>query len=84
MSELEIEIGKTLGASAFFVYQYVKHNPGATQNMICIDLGLSTETVHRVMINLVDTKVVTQLEKRSETRARKYKENEAKETWKFH
>jgi predicted transcriptional regulator len=84
MSDLEMEIGRTLGPAAFFIYQYIKHNPGSTQIEMQTGLGLSWCTVRRLLIALEETKVINHTLKVGQSRTREYRENGAKETWKFH
>lgn len=83
MSELEMEIGRTLGASCFFIYQTIKHNPGATSIDIEMETGLSKYCVLGNLKKLVETGVLNETLKPGHSRLKAYRENQ-KETWKFH
>lgn len=85
MNELEMEIGRTLGSSAFFIYQFIKNNPRVTSKDIQCETGLSEHCVWMTLNKLKDTNVVRFSERVAGYRKSKmYVENEAKETWKFH
>lgn len=84
MTDLEIEIGRSIGASAFFVYQTIKANPGLTKKEIECETGLSTACVFAVVRKLVDSKVIITKEKSHKIRSSLYIENKEKELWKFH
>lgn len=84
MSELEMEIGRTLGASCFFIYQFIKYNPGATSRDIQIETGLSENCVWMSLNKLKSANVLRTKLKTGTSRVSEYKENEARETWMFH
>lgn len=85
MSELEMEIGRTLGSSAFFVFQFIKNNPGSTSRDIQVETGLSENCVWITLNKLKDTNVVKYTERTAGYRKSKmYVENGEKDTWKFH
>lgn len=86
MSELEMEIGRTLGASCFFIYQTVKHNPNVTAKELECETGLSKTCIDNSLRKLYETGVLERKmpEKGPAPRPYLYKENDRKETWKFH
>lgn len=85
ISELEMEIGRTLGASCFLVYQFIKHNPGVTSNEIHIETGLSKNCVWTSLNKLKDTNVVKVREKLvGYNKNHLFSHNEEQQTWKFH
>lgn len=82
MNDLEVEIGRTLGASAFFVYQVVKENPNSTALDIQVETGLSETCVSTVLAKLRKAKV---LEYKNIYKCKfSYKENKEKDKWEFH
>lgn len=88
MLELELEIARTLGASSFLIYQFIKHNPGSRVIDIQTETGLSEYCVWQNLTKLKDCNIVHYKEvkvvKRQTTRAKEFRENEERETWKFH
>lgn len=84
MNELEMELGRTLGASCFFVYQALKQSPSMSRRDIEMETGLSEVTVLRCINVLKETNVIKQLNKQQGVRPPLYAKNEEKETWKFH
>lgn len=84
MNELEMEIGRSLGASSFFIYQFIKANPGATSRDIQVETGLSENCVQSCLVKLRETNVVESKLQPGASRWKVYKENKERETWKFH
>lgn len=85
MSELELEIARTLGASAFLIHQFVKNNPNATSTEIQIETGLSENCVWTNLNKLKSTNVLQFSKKQYSNYKRKvYRENEDRQEWKFH
>lgn len=84
MTELEMEIGRLLGASAFFIYQTIKHNPGFTARDIEIETGLSENCVQKTLQRLRECKAVNFRLKPGTSKTQLYSPNEERETWKFH
>jgi predicted transcriptional regulator len=85
MSELEMEIGRTLGASAFFIYQTLKYNPKSSLKDLAVETGISDRQIKVYLKHLLDCNVIT----RQQVFLRYckgfiYQLNEEKETWKFH
>lgn len=80
MSELELEIGRTLGASAFLIYQYIKFNPRATSREIQIETGLSENCV---WMTLKELKYANIISYNTRVKTNEYVENKEKDTWKF-
>lgn len=84
MNDLEMEIGRTLGASAFFIYQAVKNNPRLSTRDIEVETGLSYNQIQVHLKNLRECNIL----KRDKvfltnTNGYLYTPNE-KELWKFH
>lgn len=86
MNELEMEVGRLFGASSFYIYQFVKHNPNVTSLDIEIETGLSQGCVQSNLVKLRESKVLTYnlVKKRNGNKLHIYKANEEKETWKLH
>jgi DNA-binding transcriptional regulator GbsR (MarR family) len=85
MSELELEIGRTLGASSFLIYQFIKFNPGVTHLEIQIETGLSQNCVSQCLKKLKETNVLKyKTRSAGYVKSSQYSENKEKETWKFH
>jgi predicted transcriptional regulator len=84
MSELELEIGRTLGASCFLIYQFIKHNPGSTSRDIQIETGLSENCVWMSLNKLKEANVIRHKLRTGTSRVNEYKENEEREKWMFH
>lgn len=78
MSEMEMILGRNFGASYFFVYQTIKHNPNITARHIEIETGLSESCVQKVLTVLRETNVVkyTRSGCRGGGASYNYKENE--------
>lgn len=85
MNELEMQIGRILGASCFFIYQTVKANPNFSARDVQIETGLSENCVCSSLAKLRLSKVLER-KRRTESNLDKtflYKENKEKETWKL-
>lgn len=52
MSELEMEIGRNLGASAFFIYQTLKSYPNMTVFEIMAETGMSENAIRTAVSKL--------------------------------
>lgn len=85
MNDIEIEIGRTLGANCFFIYQAMKQNSSFTLNEVMIETSLSKNGAEICMKKLLDTNVLKR-DRQSFGSIRQYiyKINNEKETWKFH
>lgn len=86
MSELEMEIGRNFGASCFYVYQTIKHNPGLDRLGLEVETGLSTNCVWKCLTILRDINAVNCKLKIAGNRKeyKDYRENEDKELWQLH
>lgn len=85
VSELEMEIGRKLGASAFLAFQFIKHNPGSTPTDTKMETGLSECTVWTVLKKLRDSNVVTfTIPSRGQSKTKSYRVNPDNQTWKIH
>jgi predicted transcriptional regulator len=84
MTELEVEIGRTLGSSCFFVYHFVKNNPGVTPRDIEIQTGLTWGTVRSILERLNESNILDRQLMKGKSRLMTYKPNEKQETWKIH
>lgn len=84
MNELELEIGRTLGSSCFFIYQFIKNTPGATSRDIQIETGLSEMCVWMSLKKLRTANVLQTKLKTGTSRVSEYKENKERESWTFH
>lgn len=85
MTELEMQIGRTLGASSFFIFQTIKANPNVTLRDIMMETELSPGCVETAVAKLKASNIVErQMQVIGPTRQYLYKENKAYETWKFH
>jgi predicted transcriptional regulator len=85
MNELEIEIGRTLGPSCFFVYQTLKHNSKLSLKDLEVESGMTDRQLKVILKNLIECGIVTR--EKVFLRYCKgflYSSNEQKETWKFH
>jgi predicted transcriptional regulator len=85
MNELEMEIGRQLGAASFFIYQTIKHNPKSSLKDLEVGTGLNEKSVKLHLKNLLECGIIT----REQVFLRYckgfiYTSNEAKETWKLH
>lgn len=85
MNDLEIEIGRTLGANCFFIYQTMKQNHSFTLNEVMTETALSKNGAETCLKKLIDTNVLKR-DRPSVGISRQfiYKVNNEKETWKFH
>ncbi len=85
MNDLEIEIGRTLGPSCFFIYQTMKQNSSFTLNEVMIETALSKNGAENCVKKLLDTNVLKRdRQSFGSIRQYVYKINNEKETWKFH
>lgn len=85
MNELEMEIGRTLGASAFFIYQAIKHSQNLSARDLEVETGMSEKQIKVHLKNLLECQIVTREQKFLRyCRGYVYSSNEAKETWKIH
>jgi predicted transcriptional regulator len=84
MTELEMEIGRNIGSSAFYIYQTLKHNNGMTKKELECETGLSTECIRNTVNKLVDSLIITPKAKVPGIRPTVYIANVEKETWKIH
>lgn len=85
MNELEMEIGRTLGASCFFIYQTVKANPNFSARDVQMETGLSENCVCSSLAKLRHSNVLER-KRRTENSIDKtfvYKENKEKDSWKL-
>lgn len=82
MSELEIEIGRTLGASCFFIYQVIKDRRDFSVIDVEIETGLSNYCVWTNLKRMSEKNIIVKGE-RSGPKFLVYKPNNAKETWKL-
>lgn len=85
MNELEMEIGRTFGASTFFIYQTIKHNPNVSAKDIAVETGLSETCIQAALVRLRESHVVKfTMSKYGNRKEIKYSDNEEKQSWKFH
>ena len=85
MNELEIEIGRTLGPSCFFIYQTMKENSSFTLNEVMTETALSKNGAEICVKKLLDTNILKRdRQSFGSIRQYLYKINNEKDTWKFH
>jgi predicted transcriptional regulator len=85
MNDLEIEIGRTLGASCFFIYHTMKQSSSFTLNEIMTETALSKNGAENCVKKLLDTNVLKRHRPAfGSVRQFIYKVNNEKQTWKFH
>lgn len=85
MSELEMEIGRTLGASSFFIYQTIKHMAKVSVVDLEAETGLTHKSIKIHIKNLLECGIITR-ERVFLRHCNGYIYTAVKETetWKFH
>lgn len=84
MSETEIQLGRLLGASAFFIYQTLRTTPEASMIELEQSTNLSLKTVRAHLKSLIELNVVTKREVFEEAReCFVYTSNEDLNSWRL-
>lgn len=82
MNEMEMEIGRNFGASAFYIYQTIKHNPKVSLKELEVETGMTDRQIKVHLKNLFECKIITKetaMVKRCY--GYRYSSNEQKEQW---
>lgn len=83
MSENELRIGRELGSTCFFIYQFIRYNGNVTPLDIEIETGLSRDCVRKCLIKLRETKIVNYKLDNGHSRRFIYNQNPEMDTWKL-
>lgn len=59
MSEAEIAIGRTLGSSAFFIYQTLKHSPKMSAKDLEEQTGMTYRQITTLLKNMMESGIVS-------------------------
>lgn len=77
MNELELDIGRKFGASCFYIYMFVRHNPNCTSIDIETETGLSSACIRTNLLKLEETSAIEGTLKLGHSRLRVFKEKGA-------
>lgn len=85
MNDLEIEIGRTFGASAFFLYKILESNNRLTVRDLEMESGISDKALKYLLKLMTDTGILTrEYGYLRYAKGYRYSINKDKSEWKLH
>jgi predicted transcriptional regulator len=85
ITEKEMEIGRSFGATAFYIYQTVKCNPNSSLTQIEAETGMTDRRIKIYLKTLVDCGMLTRERRRLvHSTGYVYSCNQEQSLWKFH